>query len=363
VYPNSAGYRPARLAVAGIIGAVAGLVLPALDLDPQAGALLGSAGAWLVLAAYLLYAVNIYDLRTAGARAAAVLMLAVPLAVSWDGGRFPRALAEDPTAAAVSLAVVLVLGSFAALALLWALGTVRRGALSLVHRPERRRQGPSPAWAVAAVLAVSACSFASTGALPADPAPSELVRDAAGAFRDAGPAPAPEVSIPPASTGTPIAGRAAAADPAAVEQAVFSLTNRERERQGLPALEWDAALAAVARAHSRDMAENAFFAHANPRGQDPTARAAAAGYPVRRDLGGMRYSLGIAENIGMMPTGNVVGRGHVDDEPQSIAGAMVRAWMDSPGHRENILHGRYARIGVGVAYDGSLSYLGTQDFI
>ena len=37
--------------------------------------------------------------------------------------------------------------------------------------------------------------------------------------------------------------------------------------------------------------------------------------------------------------------------------------MNSPGHRENILNTQYTRIGVGVAYDGTLYYLGTQDFI
>ena len=64
-----------------------------------------------------------------------------------------------------------------------------------------------------------------------------------------------------------------------------------------------------------------------------------------------------------MPTGNVVGQGYVNNDAQSIAQAMVQSWMNSPGHRENILNAKYARIGVGVAYDGTLYYLGTQDFI
>ena len=64
-----------------------------------------------------------------------------------------------------------------------------------------------------------------------------------------------------------------------------------------------------------------------------------------------------------MPTGNVVGHGYVNNDPESVARAMVQAWMESPGHRENILRTQYARIGVGVAYDGTLYYYGTQNFI
>lgn len=110
------------------------------------------------------------------------------------------------------------------------------------------------------------------------------------------------------------------------------------------------------------MAKNNFFSHTNLRGQDPTARAIAAGYDVRRDLGGGRFSIGTGENIDRMPTGDVAGHGYVDNDSVSIAQAMVLAWMNSPGHRQNILHTRYARIGVGVAYDGTY-YIGTQNFI
>jgi uncharacterized protein YkwD len=105
------------------------------------------------------------------------------------------------------------------------------------------------------------------------------------------------------------------------------------------------------------------MSHTNLHGQDPTARAVAAGYSVQRSLGGGWYSTGIGENIDMMPTGNVVGHGYVNNDPQSVAQAMVTAWMNSPGHRANILHNQYARLGVGVAYDGRLYYYGTQNFI
>jgi uncharacterized protein YkwD len=146
-----------------------------------------------------------------------------------------------------------------------------------------------------------------------------------------------------------------------IERAVFADTNQERGRNGLSALTWDDALAKIARDHSKDMAANDFFSHENPAGEDPTARAIRHGYTTRKDLGGGWYSDGIAENIGKMPTGNVIGQGYVSNDAQSVAKAQVDSWMDSPGHRSNILNSGYTRLGVGVAYDGTYYYI-TQDF-
>ncbi|MDD1677476.1 MAG: CAP domain-containing protein, partial [Methanomicrobiales archaeon] len=148
---------------------------------------------------------------------------------------------------------------------------------------------------------------------------------------------------------------------AEIEQSVFRLTNEERIRYGLSALVWDDALAVVARDHSRDMAENGFFSHTNPAGEDPTARAQRHGYPTRKSLGGGSYQIGIAENIAKMPTGNVVGIGYVAPDAESVARALVQGWMDSPGHRENILAEKIDHLGVGVAFDGTY-YLATQNF-
>lgn len=393
MYPNSAGYRPAQLAAIGIICFAAGLLLPSLDLNLPASALLNSLAAWFLLAAYLLYAVNIYDLRTNETRATAVLMLAIPLAVYWDGAQVAPSLAANPTAGAVSIVLALALGSIVSLALLWTLSTIRRGTVRLLlHRHDRRRHWPSATWVIVSVVVISVYAFASVAVI-SDPI------DAAGVIQSISEGvenpqspglvvptvqePAAARTIPtvrqtyaaPARTANyqvvytqvivanaPAGGRQGATDLNAIEQAVFAYTNQERQQQGLPALQWDGALASVARAHSKDMAENNFFSHTNLRGQDPTARAVAAGYSVRRSLGGGWYSNGIGENIDKMPTGNVLGHGHVNNDPQSVAQAMVQAWMESPGHRENILHNQYARIGVGVAYDG-MYYLGTQNFI
>lgn len=391
MHRKNVGYGPSRLAVAGLAGSAAGLLLPVLGVDPAAGPVLMALGGWLLVGAYLWYAVNIYDLWKKKPRITAVLMLTIPVAVSWVGKRCIDMLGADPAGAAIVLLPALALGAVGSFIALWLLSTLRRGALRLAGRHERRRRRPSVPWVVGSVLAVSLLALASTASLPGTGDPAALVRSVSGGLeipelpldpgiaisttrrpatavptlvgRQATPAASRAAAPPITLARAPVTARQPAADTGAIEQAVFSLANRERQAQGLPALQWDTGLASIARAHSQDMAAHNYMSHTNLRGQDPTARAVAAGYQVRRDLGGYRYSMGVGENIGMMPTGNVVGHGYVNNDPQSVARAMVQAWMDSPGHRENILRTQYARIGVGVAHDGALYYYGTQNFI
>ena len=61
-----------------------------------------------------------------------------------------------------------------------------------------------------------------------------------------------------------------------------------------------------------------------------------------------------------MPTGNIIGYGYVSSN-EDVAIAMVAGWMNSAGHRANILNSNYDYIGVGVARDESVYYL-TQNF-
>jgi len=146
-----------------------------------------------------------------------------------------------------------------------------------------------------------------------------------------------------------------------VEKAVLKYTNEERKSNGLNELTWDSQLGQIARTHSEDMVKNDFFDHINLKGEDPTDRAKKASFTRTKQLGGGWYSDGIAENIGKMPTGNVVGAGYVSNDADSIAKAQVESWMGSSGHRANILNEQYTHLGVGVAYDG-LYYVATQNF-
>lgn len=146
-----------------------------------------------------------------------------------------------------------------------------------------------------------------------------------------------------------------------IEMAIFAYTNDERKKAGKSCLMWDDKLADIARDHSQDMVNNNYFSHDNLRGEDPPARAKRHGYPVRKYLGLGWYSDGIAENIGKMPTGNVIGVGYVGRDENEIAYAHVKSWMQCPDHRSNILEASYDKLGVGVAYGGQC-YIATQNF-
>ncbi|WP_276329392.1 CAP domain-containing protein [Methanococcus maripaludis] len=148
---------------------------------------------------------------------------------------------------------------------------------------------------------------------------------------------------------------------AQIEQYILEYTNMERSSYGLEALVLDSALSQISQDHSDDMAENDYFSHVNLDGETPTDRAIAADYNVVKYLGDGYYSTGIGENIAKMPTGNVIGIGYVSDDAESIAKAIVDAWMDSDGHRANILNSQYTNIGIGVAFDGTY-YIATQNF-
>lgn len=128
----------------------------------------------------------------------------------------------------------------------------------------------------------------------------------------------------------------------AVERAAFDLTNEARLTNGLLPLAWDAELCRLARNHSEDMSRRRYFDHETPEGLRPKDRVRAGG------VYGFRV---IAENI-------AYNKGY--ENPAALA---VDRWMNSSGHRANILYNRfqYSAIGSYVASDGTV-YL-TQIFI
>ncbi|MGC9500200.1 CAP domain-containing protein [Streptomyces sp. WG7] len=118
---------------------------------------------------------------------------------------------------------------------------------------------------------------------------------------------------------------------------VVGLTNRERAGAGLPALAVDARLAHAAQAHSADMVARDFYSHTDPDGGKPWDRAAAAG-ATRRTVG---------ENIAC---------------GQRSPADVVEGWMNSPGHRANILKPDFTHIGIGLAGGGRAGTYWTQVF-
>ncbi|HEY9881223.1 MAG TPA: CAP domain-containing protein [Leptolyngbyaceae cyanobacterium] len=125
-----------------------------------------------------------------------------------------------------------------------------------------------------------------------------------------------------------------------MEAQVFAQINTIRQQQGLSELRQNDKLAQVARDYSRRMAEGDFFAHTSPQGDTMVERVHAAGI----------FYFMLGENL--FTSTNI---------PQP-ANAAVNGWMNSPGHRENILRREYRETGIGVWRQGNTYYF-TQLFM
>lgn len=113
----------------------------------------------------------------------------------------------------------------------------------------------------------------------------------------------------------------------AYEKEVIRLVNQERAKVGLKALTEDWELSRVARYKSQDMRDNNYFSHTSPVYGSP--------FDMMKSFGITYKSAG--ENIA---------RGQINPD------AVVRAWMNSSGHRKNILNASYTKIGVGYVAEG-----------
>lgn len=121
----------------------------------------------------------------------------------------------------------------------------------------------------------------------------------------------------------------------AYEQKVVDLTNQERAKNGLPALKVDLTLSKMAHEKSRDMSANGYFSHTSPTYGSP--------FDMMKKYGiTYRYA---GENIA---------------KGQRTPEEVVKAWMNSEGHRKNILSPNFNYIGVGYVAQGNLW---TQEFI
>lgn len=121
-----------------------------------------------------------------------------------------------------------------------------------------------------------------------------------------------------------------------LEAQMLVLVNRERVTAGLRPLDPDPELTEVARRHSADMFVRGYFAHDTPEGLDPFARMRAAQ---------VRY-LTAGENLALAPTLQVAHSG----------------LMNSPGHRANILHPQFGRLGIGIMDGGIRGLMVSQEF-
>lgn len=124
-------------------------------------------------------------------------------------------------------------------------------------------------------------------------------------------------------------------------EGVIAWTNIQRAKEGLPLLEESALLAEMAQAKVDDMFLRQYFAHESPLGVEVGDLAEEFNY---------RFII-IGENLAL---------GNFQDDQ-----VLVQGWMDSPGHRENILNDRYSEIGVAVGrgvFNGAETWLAVQHF-
>jgi len=156
-------------------------------------------------------------------------------------------------------------------------------------------------------------------------------------------------------------------DKTKLEKKVHQLTNQYRTQHGLSTLSWDDKLSDVARSHSQDMASRNYFSHDTPEGKDPTDRGTSKGYHCQKTIGNLIYS-GIAENIfqnnlyDTVWTINGIPTSYDWNDLDSLATSTVDGWMDSPGHRENILTDTYDKEGIGVEISSDDKVYITQNF-
>ena len=122
---------------------------------------------------------------------------------------------------------------------------------------------------------------------------------------------------------------------------VITLTNTERKKTGLGALSENPLLDKSAEMKLHDLFDKQYFAHESPTGAGPSDLADKAGYSY----------IMIGENLAL---------GNFSDDA-----ALLKAWMESSGHRANILNDKYAEIGVAVGkgtFEKNEVWIGVQEF-
>jgi uncharacterized protein YkwD len=155
-------------------------------------------------------------------------------------------------------------------------------------------------------------------------------------------------------------------DISTLEMQIHTGINQQRQSNGLSSLRFDPALEDIARKHSADMARSNYFAHVNRQGLDPTARGNQAGYSCYKNYGSY-FTSGIAENIfqnnlyDSVTYYNGIPR-YAWNSQEDLAQSTVEGWMNSPGHRKNILTVTYDREGIGVAIASDNKVYITEDF-
>jgi uncharacterized protein YkwD len=137
-----------------------------------------------------------------------------------------------------------------------------------------------------------------------------------------------EAATVPDAAGCPGSGAVpVASDIEANRDSILCLLNAERAKHGLVPLRQHPLLELASQRHSDDMVRRKFYEHETPDGLDPQMRMSAVGYAPAWT----------GENL------------YTGTGTEATPVRAVRHWMESPGHRENILRAEFTEIGVGIA--------------
>jgi uncharacterized protein YkwD len=150
-----------------------------------------------------------------------------------------------------------------------------------------------------------------------------------------------------------------------LEGSIHILINRERGKHGLSLLAENDALVKIARGHSTDMANRRYFSHDSPEGHDFSFRYRQGGYSCALRIGNTVYggAENIFQNVRYNSVTTVNGEAYYDwNSEEQIAETTVRGWMDSPGHRKNILTPHWRSEGIGVFLSPDDKVYITQNF-
>jgi len=151
-----------------------------------------------------------------------------------------------------------------------------------------------------------------------------------------------------------------------LERQMHVLINKERRKYGLSLLEWKATLADIARNHSQDMSKRNYFSHYSPEGHDFFYRYKQQGYTCGVHVGRTIYQGG--ENLALnhlydsVTTVNGIATSYDWNSQDKIAETTVQGWMNSPGHRKNILTPYFKSEGIGVVITSDGDIYITQNF-
>ncbi len=169
------------------------------------------------------------------------------------------------------------------------------------------------------------------------PAPEQETSKPAPEKEASEPAPAPAQPAPQPEEKQP-AEETQSTSLSQFEQKVVELTNAERAKAGLAPLKVSEELSKVARAKSADMRDNNYFSHQSPTYGSP--------FDMMKQFG-----------ISYTAAGENIAAGQRTPEE------VVNSWMNSAGHRKNIMSSDFTHIGVGYVSGGSYGHYWTQQFI